>query len=883
MDISKELLTWIDGRANWQKDALRRLSQKAQLDQSDIEDICLLVKLESGLIVPPKHPVAIAIAISSTDLPDTTNNEIDSALTEILNINNAMRLKPDAKIDFAPNNLTIVYGNNGSGKSSFTKIIKRAAGTRGVEKIYPNVFSKEYETTPPACATFSIQKTSSGTPVVENIEWSEDEKNSSITSQMAVFDHRAASIYIGDETEVIYSPYHLDLLTGLVRACDDLKGLFEKDRRDMQREIQQLIFTIQDEGEARVYAQKLSEYTSKQDIEKASQWLEEQDQKRLVIVQQSLTQAVKEAKTLRARISRLQGVEKIISSSDKLLSTEMVLVYKKLNSSYSDAQKAVNFFSSEIFQSNLLSGVGEDPWKALWDAALHYSESVAYTGKEFPVTSDDAVCVLCQQPIKEEAKNHFENFKRFVEGDIQKQADAAKLKINSAQKQLSSLHLSLSEDQKTFLTEIYSDTSDLSEAISDYFVKAFSRKEKIESGFSCGNFDDLPEFPVSISSKLNEKINQWDAQAKQHESTLDPNKRLALETEEKELLTRLALSKSQAILIKIVSFHKSLSKVELCISGFNTSAITKQRNKLQKALFVEPFRQSLKQELTSLNVDYEVTLGFKGKRGASMQKMTFENTNFDKLEKILSEGEHRAIALACFLAEVQQLPVKVPVIIDDPVSSLDHIRRRLVAKRLVAAANDSQVIIFTHDLVFYVELMNEATVLQVPTRCHSLRECADGFGDIGGGEPWDIKDVKSRLTYLENDLLPSIRKLEKEKDLNYERQARAFGELLRETWERLVEEVIFAGVVTRFKPSIETNKLAGVIFDDSMWQEINRGMSLSSQWSHDKPLTTGEAPPSPAELAEEIKKIRTFQKEVVSNTQKIAKKRRQLTKAPPTA
>ena len=68
---------------------------------------------------------------------------------------------------------------------------------------------------------------------------------------------------------------------------------------------------------------------------------------------------------------------------------------------------------------------------------------------------------------------------------------------------------------------------------------------------------------------------------------------------------------------------------------------------------------------------------------------------------MLSEGEQRALGLACFLADAVGQPVKHGIIVDDPVSSLDHVRLRRVANRLVReAASGRQVIIFTQIFCF---------------------------------------------------------------------------------------------------------------------------------------------------------------------------------------
>lgn len=55
--------------------------------------------------------------------------------------------------------------------------------------------------------------------------------------------------------------------------------------------------------------------------------------------------------------------------------------------------------------------------------------------------------------------------------------------------------------------------------------------------------------------------------------------------------------------------------------------------------------------------------------------------------QILSEGEQRALALAGFLTEVALTDGSGPIIVDDPVSSLDRERSALVAERIRAGGD----------------------------------------------------------------------------------------------------------------------------------------------------------------------------------------------------
>ncbi len=110
-----------------------------------------------------------------------------------------------------------------------------------------------------------------------------------------------------------------------------------------------------------------------------------------------------------------------------------------------------------------------------------------------------------------------------------------------------------------------------------------------------------------------------------------------------------------------------------------------------------------------------------------------------KNSDILSEGEKRALALAGFLAELKEVGVRHGIVVDDPVSSLDHARMEAVAKRLVKEASAGrQVIIFTHNLFFHYAVLEAAKDMKVPLRQEWIAKHGDGrFGIIDDGQqPW---------------------------------------------------------------------------------------------------------------------------------------------------
>ena len=71
-----------------------------------------------------------------------------------------------------------------------------------------------------------------------------------------------------------------------------------------------------------------------------------------------------------------------------------------------------------------------------------------------------------------------------------------------------------------------------------------------------------------------------------------------------------------------------------------------------------------------------------------------------------------------------------------------------MVKRLVEEAKVRQVIVFTHDLVFYCQLTGEARLQKVDVLCQQI-ESLSSVGLISDSEPWDAMPVGQRTTTLQ--------------------------------------------------------------------------------------------------------------------------------------
>ena len=233
--------------------------------------------------------------------------------------------------------------------------------------------------------------------------------------------------------------------------------------------------------------------------------------------------------------------------------------------------------------------------------------------------------------------------------------------------------------------------------------------------------------------------------------------------------------------------------------------------------------------------------------------------------KILSEGEHRAVALAGFLSELSTASHRSAIVLDDPVSSLDHRWRRHVAERLVEEGGARQVVVFTHDAVFLMNLMEASEAVGQPIEVVHLARSGTTVGIPRGGAPWIAMKVKERIAYLNRRLQEAEADLNAGQDERYRSVVPDLYGFLREAWERAVEEVLLNGSVVRFGREVQTNRLKPLVdITEADLTTIDRAMTKASRYirGHDDAAAIVDEPPQPDELRADIKELADWTKEM---------------------
>ena len=92
----------------------------------------------------------------------------------------------------------------------------------------------------------------------------------------------------------------------------------------------------------------------------------------------------------------------------------------------------------------------------------------------------------------------------------------------------------------------------------------------------------------------------------------------------------------------------------------------------------------------------------------------------------------------------------------------------------------------------------------------------------------------------------------------YNNETKNWCEYLRETWERSIEELLFKKTIVRYRPSVETQRLSAIKYSDDTLTLIDRGMTETSNFLHDRSAAEGELFEEPSFFEEMLDDLKVF-------------------------
>lgn len=136
MSILQEILRWTQGLATWQSDAVARLLAKQTLTAEDQDDLLALLKAAHGI---PDAKDRKPKPLTADQIPAPVKVTTQVELLAMKNMRHVNAIAENQRLSFSAAGVTVIYGDNGSGKSGYSRVLKRACRARDqIEAIHPN-------------------------------------------------------------------------------------------------------------------------------------------------------------------------------------------------------------------------------------------------------------------------------------------------------------------------------------------------------------------------------------------------------------------------------------------------------------------------------------------------------------------------------------------------------------------------------------------------------------------------------------------------------------------------------------------------------------------------------------------------------------------------
>ena len=847
------ILEWSVDRPAWQRDALRRIVQQASLSEDDISDLAALCKAGRGSATA--EDVVAAVHLDASHFPANPGAGQSVSLTGIKDVSAVNKLAPSQTLSFRGEGITLVYGDNGVGKSGYGRLLKRACRARHSEAILPDVYAGP---PPPGTASATLCYRVGGIDQ-EPVAWRDtgrpEPQPDPVLSAISVFDADCGAVHLKGKTAVAFRPFGLDVPDELSSACKRVKVVLDAEK-DALVNARNAIFdappwkTGTAVGKAMA---ALSHSTEMAGVERLTEMNEAEQIRLSSLIQDLAKDPAIAAAGQRLKADRLKHLAQIVAAIETGTADAALEALASLHAEATTLRAAATLAATGLFGSAAMPEVGGEVWRTLWEAARRYSNEAADPGESFPPSSPGALCVLCHQSLSDEAAARMQRFEAFVRGDTERLAEEAEARVVEAGNALTKLEIRLSAISDT-LAEVAMEHGGVARKVRRSLASARLRRHALLQVLVGKKLAPPAAAPsplaelLSIESRLRAYATELDGLA-------TGGTRTKLEAERDELADRASLGQHVDAVRGEITRLAAIELLEKALSDTATASVTNLGNRIADQVLTPHLRDRFSAEIINLvGVHVRVEMVRSGGQfGSPQYQIRLLARPTAKVADILSEGEQTCVAIAAFLAELATAPHNSALVFDDPITSLDHKWRQKVARRLVAESAVRQVIVFTHDLVFANDIRDAADPALFEAR-HITRS-ATMAGIVNDNLPWAAMSVLSRVDDLEKRARNILRIQNTQDEETYKEAVSVFYSRLREAWERALEEVAFAGVILRHRDYIDGKQLARAAAfsgqDAEQWAAAFRRCS-DLLTGHDSSQGRNRAAPGPEELLQDV-------------------------------
>lgn len=719
--------------------------------------------------------------------------------------------------------LTILYGENGTGKTGYSRVFKALANSRTADTILGDIEADAVEE-----QSAKLEFTLGGQ--AQTLAWAGDRGVSPFT-RMSIFDSPAVTAHVDEDLDYVYVPVALALFKHVTAAIQAVTGHVDSAIAELSSGSTGLLSRFQRGSMIYPLIEALGASSDLVDLRSKTKAGKGVDAEL-----DSLTQAVAalRANTMGTQITALKSQQRVlaqaVAAADALSSFDQA-AYNAARVTRIQLGTDYETFRSELFAAADLPADPDDTWNDFIEGGDTYRQHLVALG-----VHDADRCLYCRQPLLEPARDLLTRYSTYLEDKISADIRTTDTALTAFNRHISSIQ---GNDMTAFMEE-HKDSDGADRP--SYFaqVEGIENTRSAIAAALAGSqtvdieiTDLITPAKSTISSALTAagmSISELENQQQNRVKVLDDK-----QTELLELKDAVELGKSWPLIEtqvksakeadRLRTLKKPMPQMARAITELSKTASNNLVNLSFDALFLE--------ECEALRTP-PMKLQFVGRDGKAQRRKVM--TGKHKPSKVLSEGEQKVLALADFLAEARLAGITAPVIFDDPVSSLDHRRVNEVAQRIAKLADTIQVIVFTHDILFATTLLN---LSEKSKRC-SLFQITDESG----------KGQVTRATGLRTDSLSAIRGRINAAIQNAKAQEGEVRDALvrmayshvRAWCEVFTEEELLKGVTKRYRANVQMTTLPSIDGSklDKIGPKVTEIFEVACRYidGHSQPLVT---------------------------------------------
>ncbi len=776
----KLLVDWANEQDAWIRSLAAEVLATRQAPSGDV----LAATYETYLIEKGLRPGDAPSSPQITFDESLSSEAADFFIERLSDIRGVNALAPDQAIDFN-SSLTILFGENGAGKTGYSRVFKRLAAVRTAEPILPNV----HDTT----ATRELKATityRTGIEGPKTLGW-EGESGVAPFTRLSVFDTPSLRLHVDENLPYTYTPRDLALFPLLDEAIGDIRQRLDSEIAAKTSHGNPFLQFFTRGTSAYQVIETIGAATDLDEIRRLAD-TEDAPQERVAALEHSVEALKSTAISAQLTTAKSQGdLYEGLFRVAKVWEGLNIKAYNEAVATAKEAEDEVKNLRAELYSNVGLSGEGEEEWQEFILSAEAYVRHKS--DHDYPASGD--TCIYCHQSLGPEALTLVEQYRDFARDKAQELVAASRRTMGTLTSDLRGLPVETYPQRIATHDDSSSPDEVLATARGLIGVVAAAQTAAAEGGaIEPGIVAVDDNWTVEISTRK------------------DAARTLAKELTGRAEERRLALEAAQKELNELrdaVELGSRLDSIEAYVSERKWSQKAGQLSKR-----IPPIRTSLtnlakiaSQEL--VNADFasrfeeeceslrapSVGLEFPGQKGQAARRKTVPVAK--NPSEVLSEGEQKVIGLADFLAEAGLRLTPSPIVLDDPVNSLDYRRIREVADRVASLSADRQVIVFTHNIWFAAELL--ARFESDTSRCtyYSITDDQAKGTVVPGSHPrWDtVSKTAKRI----NVLIDSAKSAE---GAVQEALIENAYSSIRSWCETVVEMEFLAGVTQRYQPNV---------------------------------------------------------------------------------